>query len=120
MKNFLSKNWKKIVYVLCGIAIAVNLIIVFSTPANMVEEYYKYGPQVGRDVIDGSISVSGEGIKDAANDGVDNLTEFAQDVTGYNDSNAKVIVIVSLIVCAVLIISNIIDDSSSSADKKKK
>ena len=117
MKNFFSKNWKKIVYVLCGIAILINLILVFITPATIVDEYYKYGPSQYADV-GGQVNVGN--ISGDVNDGVDNLTDYVQDKTGYSDSSARVLVISALLVCGVLILSNIIDDSSSSSEKKKK
>lgn len=116
MKNFFSKNWKKIVYVICGIAIAINLILAFITPSSIVEEYYKYGPTVYSDI--GGIDT--ENISGDVNEGVDNLTDYVQDKTGYSDSSARILVIAALLVCGVLILSNIIDDSSSSSDKKKK
>ena len=116
MKNFLSKNWKKIVYVLCGIAILINFIIVVTRPANMVEEYYKYGPQIKSNII----SISGENIKDSAEEGVNSLTDYVVEEGGMSDSTVRVVVIVALLICGVLILSNLIDDGGSSGDKKKK
>ena len=120
MKNFLSKNWKKIVYVLCGLAILINLIIVFTTPATMVDDYYKYGPQIKSNITSNITGISGEDIKDSAEEGVDSLTDYVAEESGMGDSTARVVVIAALLICGVLILSNLIDDGGSSGDKKKK
>ena len=120
MKNFFSKNWKKIVYVLCGIAILVNLIIIFRTPATMVEDYYKYGPQVKSNIVSNVVNVSGEGLKDSAEDGVNSLTEYVGEEAGMENSTARVVVIAIILICFVLIVSTLLDDGGSSGDKKKK
>lgn len=116
MKSFLSKNWKNIIFVICGIAIAINLIIVIATPPTVTEQFYKYGPTVKSDVVDKTIGTA-DNAEGKAEDGVDTLTDFVSENTGYSDSNARIIVIIALLICGVLILSNIID-SDSSAKKK--
>ena len=121
MKNFLSKNWKNIIFVICIIAIIVNTVIIFMTPASVVKEFALYGPTVQSDTID-KTKDTGESIVCEAKEGTNSLTEYVQERTDTSDSNARLIVCSSLLVCGVIILSNIIDDSSSSgkSDAKKK
>ncbi len=120
MKNFLSKNWKNIIYVICGVAILINTVIIFITPESVVREYALYGPTVKVDTVDKAKDTT-EDLVSEAKDGTDTLTEYVQEKTNSSDSNARIIVISALLICGVLILSNIIDGSSSGkADAKKK
>ncbi len=116
MKEYLSKNWKKVIYIICGIAIAFNLFKVIFTPAKIPEEFYKYGPDIKYDLVDRGADTA-EDAGEKASEGVDTLTDFVADSTGYSDSNARMIVMVSLLICGVLILSTLIDDGA--AGKKK-
>ena len=116
MKEYLSKNWKKVIYIICGICIAFNLFRVVATPAKIPEEFYKYGPEVKYDLIDRGVNAT-ENAEDSASDGVDTLTGMVADSTGYSDSNARMIVIISLLICGVLILSTLIDDGAPAKKK---
>ena len=116
MKSFLSKNWKNIIFVICGIAIAINLIKVVATPATIPEQYYKYGPSVRTDLVDKTKDTA-ENAGEKAKDGVDTLTDFVAENTGYSDQSASIVVLIALLICGVLIISNIIDGDGSSKKK---
>ena len=118
MKKFLSNNWKRIMYVICAIAIVINLGIIFLTPSSIVKEYAKYGPTVKTNsIID--LDYSGD-ISVKAGDVVDDLTDRMVDSTGTSDDGARIVVIGAILVCGVLILSTLIDSASSSSDSKKK
>ena len=116
MKEYLSKNWKKVIYIICGIAIAFNLFRVVFTPARIPEEFYKYGPEIKYDLVDKSVDTA-EDAEGKAEEGVGTLTDLVADSTGYSDSNARMIVIISLLICGVLILSTIIDGDASAKKK---
>lgn len=46
MKNFLSKNWKRILILIAGIFIAVNIFHKVTAPRSLVSEFTQYGPDV--------------------------------------------------------------------------
>ncbi len=118
MKKFFSDNWRRIILVLCAIAIVINVGIIFLTPSSIVKEYAEYGPTVHPSSI-GRISYSGD-IEGKANDVVDDLTDRMATETGTSDETARIVVIGAILVCGVLILSTLIDSASSSSDAKKK
>ena len=46
MKSFLSKYWKRILILIAGIFIAINVISKCTAPHTLPQEYAKYGPDV--------------------------------------------------------------------------
>ena len=114
MKNFLSKNWRNIIYAICAIAIIINLIIIITTPATIPEQFYKYGPEVKSGII---YDANGN-IIEASKDGVDSAIDVLAETDIFDNDSARIVVWVSLLICIVLIVSSLLDNGSS--DKKKK
>jgi hypothetical protein len=48
MKNYLSKNWKKILYFVTIIIIVFNTVRTVMTPNAVIDDYYKYGAEYVR------------------------------------------------------------------------
>lgn len=46
MKNFLSKYWKRILTLITGIFIIINIASKIATPRNVISDVAKYGPDV--------------------------------------------------------------------------
>ena len=102
MKNFLSTKWKKILYVICGIAIVIDLFFILITPNNVMDDYYKYGPEYEQSII----NVDADG---------NELIEKTAEKTGTSFGTAKIIIIVVILIVACLIL----DDYMQGKDKKK-
>lgn len=72
MKNFLSKNWKKILIILTIVFIAFNIIHKVVAPHILVEEYAKYGADVAPANIDINASNIINEVKENAPAGIPN------------------------------------------------
>lgn len=46
MKNFLSKYWKRILILIAGIFIIINIVSKSAMPRNVISDVAKYGPDV--------------------------------------------------------------------------
>ena len=102
MKEYISNNWKKILYFICGLVIIVDVVLILITPNNVISDYYKYGPKYETHVID------------IETDSTEIIEKTAEE-TGTSFDTAKLIVIF----IAVLVFALIIDDISQSREKKK-
>ena len=114
MKSFIMANWRRIIFVITGIAIAVNLYFVMFTPATVIDDFYKYGPNVKSDIISSTTDFTMD-----ADDSIDSAADRMASDTGINFGNARVIIIFALLMCGALILSNIIDGKQAAPAKKK-
>ena len=114
MKSFIMANWRRIIFVITGIAIAVNLYFVIFTPATVIDDFYKYGPEVKKDIISTTTDLSID-----ADDNIDSAAGTMASDTGIDFGNARVIIVFALLMCGVLILSNIIDGKQAAPAKKK-
>jgi len=102
MKEYISSNWKKILFIICGLVVVIDLVLILVTPNNVISDYYKYGPKYETNIIDINA------------DGTDLIEKTAEE-TGTSFDTAKLIVLFSAIVVAGIIL----DDIMQSKDKKK-
>lgn len=113
MKNFLSKNWKRIIYLVAIIFIIFNFISTLLTKNTIIDDFYKYGPDYKRpDIviqIDEKEIVSGEST----------ITKSISDNTGMPDNLARGVLILAGGILIIMVISNIIEGNSASSAKKK-
>ena len=116
MKSFVMKHWRRIIIAFSGLAILINLISVCTMPTTIIDDFYRYGPNYSRDIID-----------KASNIDVDNMTveeateEMENDLSyrsGMPDNLSKGAIIVAILICFLLIFQNIIDGNSAAAKKK--
>ena len=113
MKKFIMRHWRRIIYFFAGFAILVNLILVWTTPKTIIDDFYKYGPDYKYDIIDraGDVNIDAESRTDS----------MAQDLSynsGLSDNASKAVVIVAILICFLLIFQNVIDGNTASAEKK--
>ena len=113
MKTFVMKNWRNIIFAFSGLAILINLIMVIFTPNNVINDYYKYGPDYSKDIVDSAQSVNVDA-KEATND----ISEEVSNDTGISFDAAKVVVIFAVLICAMLMLQNIMDGNQASGKKK--
>ena len=63
MKNFISKNWEKIMIFIGGVILVFMLINKITADKTLIEDYAKYGKEVSSSASAGTdISLSGEGL----------------------------------------------------------
>ncbi len=104
MKNFLSKYWKRILIIITGILIIINIVVKTSAPHTLVEEYAKYGS----DVKASSVSI--------------NTREIADDVRSsapMSDDMFRIAIVLVIGLLAAVILSDIANRKPASAAKKK-
>ncbi len=111
MKNFISKQWRNIIFFFTGLAILINLINVSITPATVVEDYYKYGPTYSYEFIPKDIDIDIE-------ENIDDTAISMSDETGIDGSLARNIIIIAILIVLLLVFGNIIDGGSAPAKKK--
>ncbi len=102
MKEYISKNWKKILFAICGLVTIINVVLIIVTPNNILKDYYDYGPKYSYDMID----IEAEG---------NDLVEITAEKTGTSFGAAKIIVIFSVLLIGCLIL----DDIMQGKEKKK-
>ena len=56
MKNFISRNWKKILIAIGVICIIIALIFIFIIPATIQEDFLEYGPDVKNTSVSGEVN----------------------------------------------------------------
>ncbi len=115
MKNFISKNWKKILYTITGILMVIDLFFIVTSPATISQDFLKYGPDIKGDVIDSSENLTDK-IEEPSTSG--EIIQQIADDTGFSPDLVKGILIFGIALVLILALSGIIDGSSS--DKKKK
>jgi len=113
MKAFISKNWKRIIFTICGFAIVVNLIKVTFTPATVIDDFYNYGPNYSQDIIDKTKNLD----VDVDSDINTAAGKMSAD-TGIQKDYTKIIIVFTILICGALILSNIVDGGSAPAKKK--
>ncbi|MBR6253373.1 MAG: hypothetical protein IKR04_06030 [Clostridia bacterium] len=106
MKQYISTNWKKILYVICGLILLLNLVLTLRTPNKVVSDYYEYGPKYETGILD--IDADGQEL-------TDDLIERTADETGTSFDTAKLIVVFIVLFLACLIL----DDIMQGKEKKK-
>ena len=102
MKEYISSHWKKILFIICGLVVFIDLVLIFITPNNVVSDYYKYGPVIENKIID--VDVDGNA-----------LVERTAEETGTNFDTAKLIVVFIALIAGCLIL----DDVMQGKEKKK-
>lgn len=102
MKNFLSKYWKRILILIAGIFIAINVISKCVAPHILVDEFAEYGPNVEKSVhID-----TGEIISEV------------KASSPFNEDMFRLVIILVVGLVAAAIIAEITTKKSSGAKKK--
>lgn len=131
MKNFISKNWKRILLIIGGIFIAINLIHIIITPATIPQDFLEYGPDIESDIFDKTNEIaedvtdinfsstnSGEtSDEELANNENPSIVDKVSDSTGMPQNLTKGLLFFGLALAAVMVIAGITDGSD---DKKKK
>lgn len=129
MKDFISKNWKKLFYIIGGIIIAIDLFFIITTPGTIPQDFYDYGPTVESDIFDNSLKKADE-VTDEVTDNIEN-SELADEENLLpspvpEDSNipsnsdlTKKLIIFGIVFVVFFALAGIIDGSSGGAKKKK-
>lgn len=104
MKNFLSKNWTKILIIIAIIFIVLNILSKCVAPHILVEEYAKYGPEVKNSGID----IDANGI-------LENIVESAP--SGVPKDIIRIVVTLGVALLLIVIISELITKKSSTKKK---
>lgn len=127
MKDFVSKNWKKIFYVIGGILIVFDLFLIISTPASIPQDFLKYGPDIESDIFDTSLEVSDniesevtEKIEEIEPSGDDLVTDLIGDNSNVSPELMKGIMFFGIAFIVLMVLSAVMDGSSGGSAKKKK
>ena len=111
MKNFISKNWKNILFIIGGIFILIDLLGIIITPATIPQDFLEYGPNIDSDLFDKVNNVTSE-IKDLDVSG--EASNFIPEISS-NTSNSpdfiKLILVFGAFFIIIIILSNIIEGS---------
>lgn len=116
MKNFIGKNWKKILIVIGSIFLAIDLIFIIITPATIPQDFYEYGPNVENDLFDTTSNIAGGITNELTESGDSEFINNASEDTGISPNNLRTVLIFGALLLGVLILSAIIDGPD---DKKK-
>lgn len=125
MKDFISKNWKKIFYIIGGIIIAIDLFFIITTPGTIPQDFYEYGPNIESDIFDNSMETADkvtDEIKDIEVSGEENLlpSPVPEDSNLPSNSNlTKGLIIFGIVFIVFFALSGVIDGSGGSGKKKK-
>jgi hypothetical protein len=125
MKNYLSKNWKKILYFVTIIIIVFNTVRTVMTPNTIIDDYYKYGPEYVRvNDSNGNSNINSEEVKEGVNNGIgtitDGMTNVLVDNTGIPPELARGIIVFTSLFLVILILSSVLSGGSSAQPAKKK
>ena len=128
MKDFISKNWKKIFYIIGGIIIVVDLFFIITTPGTIPQDFYEYGPTIESDIFDNTIETADK-VKDEAKDEItegENLLDSPVDspvsgdsILSSTSSIPKGLIIFGIIFIVIFALSGVIEGSGGSSKKKK-
>ncbi len=113
MKKFLMNNWKKIIYVIAGFAIILNLINVSTTPTTIVDDFYRYGPNYSKDILDNAKDINVD-----ADGHINETSIMMSNDTGIETNYTRGIIIFTLLIVGILILQNIMDSKAAPAKKK--
>lgn len=129
MKDFISKNWKKLFYIIGGIIIAIDLFFIITTPGTIPQDFYDYGPTVESDIFDNSMKKADE-VTDKVTDNIEN-SELSDEENllpspvpedsniSSNSDLTKKLIIFGIVFVVFFALAGIIDGSSGGAKKKK-
>ena len=129
MKDFISKNWKKLFYIIGGIIIAIDLFFIITTPGTIPQDFYDYGPTVESDIFDNSMKKADEAT-DKITDNIENSEVSNEenllpspvpedsDIPSNSDLTKKLIIF-GIIFIVFFALAGIIDGSGGGAKKKK-
>ena len=129
MKDFISKNWKKLFYIIGGIIIAIDLFFIITTPGTIPQDFYDYGPTVESDIFDNSMKKADEAT-DKITDNIENNEVSNEenllpspvpedsDIPSNSDLTKKLIIF-GIIFIVFFALAGIIDGSGGGAKKKK-
>ena len=118
MKNFLSKNWKRILILIAGIFIAINVVNKCMAPRTLIEEFGKYGPDVEKKnyFASGSlINTSGNSLISGENSNFIEGTSFSSPLTA---EMTKVALFIGGGIIIALILTELANKKPSSGKKK--
>ncbi len=119
MINFLSKNWKKIIYVVTVVLVIYNIVLSIMTPNRIINDFNEYGPDYVHVAKQKDTSNAGEKIDDAAGEVADVATETMMDKMNMSPELAKGIVVFTGLLLIIMIASNLIEGGNSAPAKKK-
>lgn len=109
MKDFISKNWEKILRIIGYISIFAIIFVKSNTKKSLLSDYIKYGPEVKR----GEINTGLGGIFSSVSDNVSSTFRSA------NPEFVKLVFVLGLAILVVVIL-NLLIESASKKDAKKK
>ncbi len=118
MKNFFSKRWKRIVYIITALIVFFNTAKTIVTPNRIIDDFYDYGPDYAVTLSNKS-SNNQDSIKDEAEDVAVGLTDSLADKANIPPELARGIVIFTCGFLIILIISNILEGGKAQPAKKK-
>jgi len=114
MKNYISKNWKKIFLIIGAIFLVIDLFFIITIPATIPEDFLQYGPNVESDIFDGVDNISDLDTADKEQELVNNVTQN----TGMSPDLARNLLVFGFVFIVLLVLGSIIDKEGGS-DKKK-
>ncbi len=116
LKNFISKNWEKILVIICVIIMIVILIGKVSAPKTIIEDYAKYGKYISIESTSGSL-VSGESGDFSL---ISSTTGIYKGFTSANPELVKIAALIIGAILAVVIITSLPGMFGAKKDDKKK
>ena len=104
MKNFITNNWKKILIIIGGIFIAINVLSKVVTEKSLLTDYIKYGKDIEQVEI-----ISGD---------IEDVVEVPE--SPFNEDMMKVIMILGAGILLVVFVTSLADKAATGAKAKKK
>lgn len=104
MKNFLSKYWKRILILITGVFIIINIASKIATPRNVISDVAKYGPDVEASNVNLNI---GSGSL---------ASDFVQS-SSIPEEILRIALVLAIAILVIVIVSDLI--STKSGGKKK-
>ena len=127
MKDFISKNWKKIFYVIGGALIVIDLFLISTTPGVIPQDFLKYGPDIESDIFDSSLEVTDnieaevtDKIEETEGSGDDLVSNIMGDDASVSPELMKGLMFFGIAFIVIMVLSAVIDGSSGGSAKKKK
>lgn len=106
MKKFFTKYWKRILIIIAGIFIVINVIGKCVAPRNLIEEYVEYGPNIESSESTGNKT------------DVDQVVTDIQEASPFNEDMFRLVMILVVGLVGAVVISEITTKKSSPAKKK--
>lgn len=104
MKNFITNNWKKILIIIGGIFIAINVFSKIVTEKSLLTDYIKYGKDIEQVEI-----ISGD---------IEDVVEVPE--SPFNEDMMKIIFILGAGILLVVFVTSLADKAAADAKAKKK